>query len=87
MLKIKEDVDLKELIKMGFNHTKGTLVYQYQAVVDYKTISPLGIVKVSIHFLSTDRILKIRCDDEMEYTEIDILYDLIKADLVEKVGD
>lgn len=85
MLKIKDNVDLKEFLKMGFEHTKGTYVYQYNAIQDFETIKPLGINKVIISFLNTDRILHIYCDERMSFTEIDILYDLIKADLVEKV--
>ena len=85
MLKIKDNVDLKELIKMGFEHTKGTSVYQYNAVVDNKRIYPLGVNLVIISFLSTDRIIEVYCHERMRFNEIDIIYDLIKADLVEKI--
>lgn len=84
MLKIKDNVDLKELLKMGFEHTEGTNVYQHNAIVD-KEDRMFGVNSVIISFLSTDRILHIYCDKEREFTEIDIIYDLIKADMVEKV--
>ena len=69
---------------MGFEHRKGTNVYQYNAVVDRESYL-FSVNVVIISFLDTDRILNIDCDESREFTEIDILYDLIKADLVEKV--
>ena len=70
---------------MGFRSTGGCFSYRYEAVVDNETICPFGVIRVCIYFSTIDRILHIYCDKQMEFTEIDIIYDLIKADLVEKV--
>lgn len=68
MLKIKDNVDLKELKKFGFEFIYGNTYWNK---------------KVSIH--SNTR--KIRVTTWKSPYEIDVLYDLIKADLVEKVDD
>ena len=76
MLKIKDDVDLKELLKYGFEYIKNKnypslsteeFVYSYQNV---------------IFIYENTRYIKIEywgCESEL------MLFDLIKADLVEKV--
>ena len=76
MLKIKDNVDLKELEKFGFKYFKNGTYRVYQ--ID-KWGSYLGVEL-------KDRILQIGVQD---YTDIEdnVIYDLIKADLVEKVGD
>ena len=77
MLKIKDNVDLKELEKYGFTFTKGEDWHKYN---DNMSIS-----------LGDKNELNINCDDY--YFDEDInemtewLYELIKADLVEKVED
>ena len=77
MLKIKDNVDLKELEKFGFTYyengnykiyQKGRLFNQYMSV-ELK-----------------NRILEICTTDDRGIDE-NTLYDLIKADLVEKVED
>ena len=84
MLKIKDNVDLKELKKYGFEEKKYC----------YKT----DATKDSIEFKGCDIIIvkktrKIYMDvyeayeDELGLYCFDYLYDLIKADLVEKVDD
>lgn len=71
MLKIKDNVDLKELEKFGFVNEK------------------FAYVKSSFNNLVTiydDKIIDFRVMSSM-HNDIDIIYDLIKADLVEKVDD
>ena len=75
MLKIRDDVDLKELEKFGFKETikKGVEMVVNGDVAIYKR----------------DKILRNNCwMDLLELNNyLDITYDLIKADLVEKVDD
>lgn len=77
MLKIKDNVDLKELEKYGFifkcgmcwKPKKGTWeVIEVKIDLETKIISFPGL-------------------SDMFHTREDTLYDLIKADLVEKVDD
>ena len=83
MLKIKDNVDLKELEKFGFKY-----------IEDLLTKNPYYFKKTSLENADDDRICyhievntrKIiisRLDGDLDNT----LYDLIKADLVEKVSD
>lgn len=81
MLKIKDNIDLKELEKYGFE--KG---YRFQP------LNPTPIVAV----VDSKRRLLIQFDTsawfDVNYWYLydknqDKVYDLIKADLVEKVGD
>lgn len=75
MLKIKDNINLKELEKFGFD---------YKEKEDYYFIGfPFGGANISI-----DEKRIIEFDDEWwgdAFDLIDTLYDLIKADLVEKV--
>lgn len=77
MLKIKDNVDLKELEKYGFKNKlnmcwkpkKGTWeVIEIKVNLETKIIEFPGL-------------------SDMFHTREDTLYDLIKADLVEKIGD
>lgn len=83
MLKIKDNIDLKELEKFGLK-------------LRYACDEETGITSVSIIYAHTKRdnlLYSIKFVNYsgvyiLEYTDIDgwgILYDLIKADLVEKV--
>lgn len=89
MLKIKDNVDLKELEKFGF---------EYEPMFNSKKEEVLGYYKISFDydFTSYDYIIDVKDRDIMltkdnesfdddNVREFDILYDLIKADLVEKV--
>ena len=77
MLKIKDNVDLKELEKYGFKkETNGAEQwYSVGRLFDRYTEVELP-----------SRYIKIYTADDREIHE-DILYDLIKADLVEKVEE
>jgi len=74
MLKIKDNVDLKELKKLGFKYHKD-LVYKPK----YKEWSA---VEVSVD--PNTRIIKIAGVSDLYHTVEDTLYDLIQAGLVEK---
>jgi hypothetical protein len=83
MLKIKDDVDLKELEKFGFKNKKEK--YEWY---EYKN----KFIEITI-FLNLEN----ECENKTlfiltnqynrNYANIDILYDLIQAGLVEKVEE
>jgi hypothetical protein len=73
MLKIKDNVDLKELEKYGFIEQQ---VGMDNAYVKYRTI---GLYEESI-IIWLDRRIQVKAIEIL-----DTLYDLIKDDLVEKV--
>ena len=76
MLKIKDNVDVKELEKFGFNcYSEEKQLYDKQL---YDDIEEINIYK--------DKEICIALDG-WETNRLDTLYDLIKADLVEKVSD
>ena len=84
MLKIKDDVDLKELKKFGFE-------FYYEsigpfAVNDYKKHEWI-IYRYECIFIDGKTREIGHCDCEEYDYELAVLYDLIKADLVEKVED
>ena len=75
MLKIKDNVDLKELEKYGFKHLKECKTYSEDERWGYFEIDEDGEYKRSIRIV----------DDIHSNYELDLLYDLIKDGLVEKV--
>ena len=76
MLKIKDNVDLKELEKYGFTYFENG-AYKLYEIDDWN--SWLGVE-------TKNRILQIGVRDYIDIKD-DTLYDLIKADLVEKVDE
>ena len=79
MLKIKDNVDLKELEKYGFR----MFANHYE-----KTIKDNGYGEYMVLTVyEVDRVISLTANtDDNVYTEnLDILYDLIKDGLVEKV--
>ena len=83
MLKIKDDVDLKELEKFGFYKSGG--VYQKNLEVDMDGI--IQWVDICIYIQESNRVIRFSAHEAKETTKIDVLYDLIQAGLVEKVDD
>ena len=77
MLKIKDNVDLNELEKYGFN-----CINEQKKFYDIKINRYHDNEEINIY----DREINISLDG-WETKNLDILYDLIKADLVEKVDD
>lgn len=76
MLKIKDNVDLKELEKYGFNcidEEKQIYVIKLCKQYDEEINIYNGEIDISL--------------DGWETNNLDLLYDLIKADLVEKIGE
>lgn len=106
MLKIKDNVDLKELEKYGFkphyelkdNRTGESVITHYYQTRSYDRkygtchLFPIKKRKSCIINIPSRKIenhleynsLKI---DDRDFIDLDILYDLIKADLVEKFED
>lgn len=76
MLKIKDNVDLKELEKFGFRYHKD-LVYKSKK-------SEWSVVEVGID--PSTKIINIAAIPDLFHTVEDTLYDLITAGLVEKLG-
>ena len=89
MLKIKDNVDLKELEKFGFENT---IIYGYRyeyknsdtlvnsdnpILAPYKDINVVCLVDNNLYIHCNTHLVKIP----------DVIYDLIKANLVEKVSD
>ena len=92
MLKIKDNVDLKELEKFGFKYNESFDCWDYKRNFD----GYMGLTTYSmIHIYSQERELYcsmyIGCNESHDTTrEIDIedvIFDLIQARLVEKVGE
>lgn len=75
MLKIKDNVDLKELEKYGFEYEKGIIIKEQGAYCKYAT--SIDIVDRTIRPYYAG----------FSYYDYEIIYDLIKADLVEKIED
>lgn len=73
MLKIRDDVDLKELEKFGFR-TEDDDGFIWCEPNEDIVINP-------------NRYILVYADDEQGNCSMNILYDLIQAGLVEKVGD
>lgn len=72
MLKIKDDIDLKELEKFGFN---------YKITTSFESVNYNNLI--CCNTLTRKLIIENFVGDEIT----EKLYDLIKADLVEKVDD
>ena len=74
MLKIKDDVDLKELEKFDFTYFD-----------DKRSYSCLDLQKGNVEvFINNARVISIVSDKSI--FDLDIIYDLILNGLVEKVG-
>ena len=84
MLKIKDNVDLKELEKFGFlkwENGCGTIGYS-----KYFVRGSINIIEKDKEFdneYNNERVIK---DNDVIH-DVDIIYDLIQAGLVEKVED
>jgi hypothetical protein len=79
MLKIKDNVDLKELEKFGFSYYDNKTSCYYGCCGKWTE-------KIDI-FVNNARYISIFVKDNKTCFETDTLYDLIKADLVEKTDD
>ena len=77
MLKIKDNVDLKELEKYGWEYYEDKLCSYYGCCL--KTDEQID------WFINNARIISMFEKNNKTARDLDTLYDLIKADLVEKV--
>lgn len=77
MLKIKDDVDLKELEKFGFNYYSDTESNYYGCCEKSD-----GFTEV---FINNARVISVYAITKKSIFDLDVLYDLIQAGLVEKV--
>ena len=93
MLKIKDNVDLKELKKFGFKpkYDENTgRIYAYQKKCE-KNVGGLLITitettsLIRIYRAFIEKNIEWRINKYNDYFDIDTLYDLIQAGLVEKV--
>ena len=75
MLKIKDNVDLKELEKYRFDCIDEDYVWNEEANISICIENPKC------------RTLFVYGQDEEDYQDLGVIYDLIKADLVEKVEE
>lgn len=82
MLKIRDEIDLKELEKYGFKYEK--MMYGRERYYE-----PITCIDVTVKNTTEASSLKLRQvivnAYSIEHEAIELLYDLIKADLVEKV--
>lgn len=90
MLKIKDNIDLKELEKYGFELVKQSGTYYGFKLSDFYKLEikdeDLDEIEDKITFNAHRRKLFIDCfSKELSDKTLDIIYDLIKADLIEKV--
>ena len=84
MLKIKDNVDLKELEKFGFRKYNGNYFTDVNKDIWFEDED----IKID----TKSRKISMRVDDEIYEMDLgiksfDYLYDLIKVDLVEKVDE
>ena len=89
MLKIKENVDLKELEKFGFKYDEYGDLYKDLEIKEY-FINRVENLAVMIDLTDKRHLRRIGYIVDEKYCfdyELDTLYDLIKADLVEKVEE
>jgi hypothetical protein len=90
MLKVKDNVDLKELEKYGF---KGTQDYYIDIMGNLKGVAVLeGIVRISkerkeIDVVYSPNEISHIFDNFYSVAYNELVYDLIKADLIEKVDE
>lgn len=78
MLRIRNDVDLKELEKFGFFREESFYGKEYYI---YKE----EFYHIEISY--DDRIIAFVCYVDFDFYAPEVLYDLTKAELVEKVSD
>ena len=96
MLKIKDNVDLKELEKFGFVRTNDTTYFKLEENNNWKEFESVIIVNPLNREIPNEIVYYTdTLTDGIELDEnnmqlvstMDTLYDLVKADLVEKVED
>ena len=94
MLKIKDNVDLKELEKFGFKNSVKNTYYKRETNDDCERFETNIVINPVGNFEKNEIILEIAdLDNSEEKSDIDIgirldtIYDLIQAGLVEKIEE
>lgn len=82
MLKIKDNVDLKELEKFGFEYSKTLVRNEFLQKVEFSGYYKNCIVIEFEYMIDENSRLIIE-----PVFELDTIYDLIKAELVEKISE
>lgn len=81
MLKIRDEIDLKELEKFGFREIKG--VYR---IISKKSVMPSEKMHISKHYaITVFKNRRIQIAGSGKDNTYEILFELIQAGLVEKV--
>lgn len=78
MLKIKDNVDLKELEKFGFEYKEYSLYSSNYKFYDFTPNNSISVIQIEI----TSRLIYL--NDNNRYDGLSKIYDLIQAGLVEK---
>lgn len=81
MLKIRDDVDLKELEKFGFEYKEYSLESSNYKFYDFIPNNSISVIQIEI----TSRLIYL--NDNNNYDGLSKIYDLILAGLVERVED
>ena len=81
MLKIKDNVDLKELDKFGFEYKEYSLESSNYKFYDFTPNNSISVIQIEI----ISRLIYL--NDNNKYDGLSKIYDLIQAGLVEKVKD
>lgn len=83
MFKIKNNINLKEILpKYGFKHKKGN-IYLTDTSYDYWEINK----NFTDYAIETDNRTFYLNQEEDDYINVDLLYDMIKDGIVEKVEE
>jgi hypothetical protein len=82
MLKIKDDLDLKELERFGFRYI---ICYNGEELLFKSKYKEKDVIEVKVDIKT--RIIELAPFHDLFNTQEDTLYDLISAGLVEKVSD
>lgn len=78
MLKIRDDVDLKELEKFGFEYREYSSESSNYRFYDFTPNNSISVIQIEI----TSRLIYL--NDNNRYDGLSKIYDLIQAGLVEK---
>ena len=73
MLKIRDEIDLKELEKYGFEYEEGIIIKEDGSYCKYATAINKNDRTIRPYYAG------------FSYYDYEVIYDLIKADLVEKI--
>ena len=81
MLKIRDDVDLKELEKFGFEYREYSSESSNYRFYDFTPNNSISVIQIEI----TSRLIYL--NDNNKYDGLSKIYDLIQSGLVERVED